>query len=169
MIEIDISVQSEAWEPLEERLQTLVNKAVSEAVKASAFGEDLVQREAEVSIVLADDDFIQDLNREYRSKDKPTNVLSFPQCDFNSGIPTENPLFFGDIILAYETIEREAVEQEKSFADHLSHLIVHGTLHLLGYDHIEDEEAEQMEALEITILRGMGIENPYKDTNFMAE
>ncbi len=108
--------------------------------------------EAEISVVLGNNIFVQELNRDYRDKDEPTNVLSFPQ---------EAPML-GDIIFAHETIIREADEQKKSFNDHLSHLVVHGTLHLLGYDHIKDEEAEEMEALEIEILKKIGIENPYR-------
>lgn len=110
-------------------------------------------KEAEVSVVLADDNFVQGLNREYRGKDKPTNVLSFPQ----------DPPMLGDIVLAFETIEREASEQNKDFAAHLTHLLVHGVLHLLGYDHEDDQEASEMEGLEIEILQKMGINNPYED------
>jgi probable rRNA maturation factor len=91
------------------------------------------------------------LNKSYRGKDKATNVLSF--------INDDEPL--GDIILAYETIEREAIEQEKSFRDHTIHLIIHGILHLMGHDHEVPEEAAKMEAKEIKILKKLGIENPY--------
>lgn len=108
--------------------------------------------EAECSVVLAGDDFVRELNRDYRGKDKPTNVLSFPQ---------DLPMM-GDIIFAHETVLREAGEQGKSFDDHLSHLTVHGALHLLGFDHIDDDEAVEMEALEIVILKGMGVKNPYE-------
>lgn len=122
----------------------------------------------ELSVVLCDDDFIRTLNREYRGKDKPTNVLSFPQIEFREGEGFGDPVPFGDLILAYETIIREAEEQKKSFSSHFTHLIIHGTLHLLGYDHETEGEAEEMESLEIAILEQMGIENPYSDTNFMA-
>lgn len=95
-------------------------------------------------------------------------MLSFPQIDFYEGVPVEDTLVIGDIILAHETITREATEQNKSFKDHLTHLIVHGTLHLLGYDHENTADAEEMEALEITILKQMNIKNPYSDSDFMA-
>lgn len=107
---------------------------------------------AECSVVLGDDSFVQGLNRDYRGQDKPTNVLSFPQ---------DMPMM-GDIIFAVETIIREAQEQNKSFDAHLTHLAVHGSLHLLGYDHIDDDEAEEMEAIEVDVLRGIGIKNPYE-------
>lgn len=106
----------------------------------------------EVSIVLSNDQFVKSLNKQYRFKDKPTNVLSFPAGD---------ETMLGDIVLAFETIQKEADSQDKNFQDHCSHLIVHGTLHLLGYDHIEEDEAEEMENLEIEILSELEINNPY--------
>lgn len=122
----------------------------------------------EVSIVLTNDDNMRALNLEHRGKDKSTNVLSFPglsddQLDavIDGHMDTEFPYMFGDIVLAFETVQAEAVEQKKSFEAHLCHLIVHGFLHLLGYDHIEDDEAEAMEARERTILANMNIADPY--------
>ena len=112
----------------------------------------LEQAEGELSLVFTDDAAIQRLNRDYRGKDKPTNVLSFPQ----SGGP-----LLGDIVLAWETVSREAGLAEKPVKAHMAHLIVHGFLHLLGYDHEADEEAEEMEALERAALRRMGIADPY--------
>ncbi len=138
-----------------------------------------------VSIVLSDDIDIRALNKQYRNKDKPTNVLSFPMLDFDedldggSNIATDNagemnwpdfPGFddddvfheeLGDIIISFDTTMREAQEQSKSFQNHFTHLILHGFLHLLGYDHIEDDEAQEMETTEISILAELGIENPY--------
>ncbi len=138
-ITIDIDKQCSLWK--DEDIEGVIERTL-------AFMEIY---EAEVSVVLADDTFVQNLNREYRNKDKPTNVLSFPQ---------DAPML-GDIVLAYETIAHEASDQDKAFSDHLSHLLVHGTLHLLGYDHETDEEAEEMEGLEIEILGEMGVKNPY--------
>lgn len=121
----------------------------------------------EISILLTNDSKIQILNRDYRSKDKPTNVLSFPDTDLNNDNLTDaasfnEPLMLGDIVFAEATIVREAKEQQKSLENHLAHLTVHGVLHLAGYDHINDEDADHMEALEIQILKKMNIDNPYK-------
>ncbi len=121
---------------------------------------------AELCVVLGDDKLVQALNRTYRGKDAPTNVLSFPSMEMPGMaggeplLPEESALL-GDVVLARETIAREAVEQHKSLSDHLSHLVVHGVLHLLGHDHMEDEEAEEMEALERDILEDLGIADPY--------
>jgi len=109
----------------------------------------------EIAVVLADDAFIKDLNSQYRGKNKATNVLSFPDEDFSI---TNN---LGDIVLAFETIEKEAREQEKTFRDHAGHLLVHGFLHLLGHDHMEEKEALIMENKEIKILKKLDINNPY--------
>jgi len=121
--------------------------------------------EAELCIVLADDHFVQDLNKTYRGKDKPTNVLSFPARSIPVAAGPE-PMGFrllGDIVLARETLEREAAEQGKCAEDHVMHLVVHGLLHLLGQDHEEDDKAEIMEELERRILQALGISDPYQD------
>ena len=101
----------------------------------------------------------QTLNATYRSKDKPTNVLSFP-FEHIPGVPM--PLL-GDLVICVPVIIAEASEQKKTVSDHFAHMIVHGTLHLLGYDHIDDDEAEQMELLEIQLLAELGIDDPYQD------
>ena len=108
--------------------------------------------DAIVSVVLANNDFVQDLNRRYRGKDKPTNVLSFEN---------EAPLA-GDIVVAYGVTRDEAKAQGKTFAAHLAHLLTHGTLHLQGYDHLNKKEAEKMERLEINLMKKLGYQNPYK-------
>ena len=114
---------------------------------------------AEVSIVLTDDAEQRELNRRWRGIDQPTNVLSFPQIEPFAPVAG----LLGDIILARQTLERDAAEQGKPFADHFSHLVVHGFLHLLGYDHVAEAEALVMEGLETQILETLGIADPYND------
>lgn len=111
----------------------------------------------ELTIRLVDDDESRTLNRDYRGKDAPTNVLSFP---FEPPPGIELPLL-GDLVICHAVVAREAAEQGKSLAHHYAHMVVHGTLHLLGYDHIEDDEAEEMERLEGEILAAVGIPDPY--------
>ncbi|MFZ3034653.1 MAG: rRNA maturation RNase YbeY [Parvibaculum sp.] len=123
-------------------------------------------QDAELCIVFGDDAFVQNLNKTYRGKDKPTNVLSFPTGDIPVAVGAEvfadmGPRLLGDVVLAQETIEREAAEQSKSFSDHLTHLVVHGVLHLLGQDHENDLEAEEMEAMERDILEDLNVADPY--------
>ncbi|ABK43949.1 protein of unknown function UPF0054 [Magnetococcus marinus MC-1] len=121
----------------------------------------------EVSVLLSDDEAVQALNAQYRGKDKPTNILSFAmeeEADDAMPMPimAGEPRLLGDLILAYQTVQREAAEQDKPFDQHLTHLLVHGTLHLLGYDHERSEdEAQQQEAREIAILAQLGLPNPY--------
>ena len=141
-------MQSGDWPDCE----ALITQAVS---AISALLQD--PREGELSIVLSDDAQVRILNRDYRGKDKPTNVLSFP-------VPPPAPLL-GDIVLARETILREAEEKSVSFENHLTHLIMHGWLHLQGFDHQTESEAEEMESLEIAALSSLGIDNPYRLDN----
>ena len=117
-----------------------------------------------VDITLADDATQQSLNRSWRGKDAPTNVLAFPAADPAIPVPAGAPLLLGDVILAFETVQREAAEQDKPLADHLRHLVVHGVLHLLGYDHAGTADAATMETREIAILAELGVPNPYRDT-----
>lgn len=115
---------------------------------------------AELSIVLTDDAEQRELNRDWRGKDSATNVLSFPQIEPFGPVTG----ILGDVILARETLECEALDLGKSLSDHFTHLIVHGFLHILGYDHIDEQDALAMEALETQILAGLGIADPYEDT-----
>ena len=123
--------------------------AAAEATLASegAIGEGL-------SLLLTHDAAIRDLNRRFRGQDKPTNVLSFP------ALPNPEQ-HLGDVALAYETCAREAAEQGKTLAAHLQHLVAHGVLHLLGYDHMTDPEADEMEGLERVVLASLGVSDPY--------
>ena len=120
------------------------------------------QEEAEVTVRLVDEAESQELNHTYRGKDKPTNVLSFP---FECPPGIELPLL-GDLVICRQVVESEATEQGKPLMAHWAHMVVHGSLHLLGYDHIEDGEAEEMEALEIEFMAALGFENPYQDDEF---
>ena len=119
-----------------------------------------------INLCLSNDEEVHRLNKEFRGKDKPTNVLSFANIDddnFLSSLDAAKAAELGDIIIAFETLEKEAEIENISFEAHYAHLLVHGILHLCGFDHIEDEEAEYMEDLEIRILAEQGIDNPYKD------
>ncbi len=117
----------------------------------------------ELSIRLADDAEQRRLNRDWRGIDRPTNVLAFPGWEPGAPLPAGAPWLLGDVSLAYETVAREAQQQGKPFSDHFRHLVVHGVLHLLGYDHATASEAKQMEALETSILAGLGVADPYRD------
>lgn len=144
---LQLSVQEKQWRKAVPGLRALCRKAISSVLNL---------KQNEVSLVLADDAFVHQLNFQYRGMDKPTNVLSFPMPRMD--VPMA-PL--GDIVVAFETVQRESVAQGKSFEAHLVHLLIHGALHLAGYDHIIEEEALQMEALEVQKMRALGYENPY--------
>jgi probable rRNA maturation factor len=164
MTDILISVTDERWREAEGVLPAVRTAAL--AALAGVGLADAAAVRAEVSIDLSDDAAIQALNRDYRRKDMPTNVLSFPGFDdpaeLEDGLgPDGPPLLLGDVILAYQTVAREAAEQGKPLLDHVRHLVVHGVLHLMGHDHEEDAEAEEMEALERRVLLGLGVPDPY--------
>lgn len=117
----------------------------------------------EVSVRIVDASEIHALNREYRGKDKPTNVLSFPAGEV-AGLPPDVPRLLGDIVICAEVVRTEAAEQGKDVANHWAHMLVHGTLHLLGHDHETDAEAVEMEALEARVLSHFGVPDPYGET-----
>lgn len=142
-------------------VDTLCRKAALAAFRATA--EEASG--AEIGIVLTDDKRMRGLNRDYRGRDKPTNVLSFA-ADDGSGPPdvAGAPRLLGDVVVAYGVADAEARNDGKTLADHLSHLIVHGVLHLLGHDHVGDDDSRRMEALEVSVLAGLGIGDPYRVT-----
>ncbi|MEJ1159652.1 rRNA maturation RNase YbeY [Prosthecomicrobium sp. N25] len=155
-VAVDILVEAADWGS-EADWRPLVEVAVAATVAAGAFE---APAGAEVSVVLTDDARIRVLNRDFRGFDKPTNVLSFPGSDEDEDL---GPLL-GDIVVARETAAREALDEGRPLAHHVSHLIVHGLLHLVGYDHEEEADAEAMERLETRILAGLGIPDPYAGT-----
>ena len=120
-------------------------------------------KDSEITIRMVDSDEIHQLNSTYRHVDRPTNILSFP-FELPEGVD-DLPLL-GDLVVCKEVLERECKEQNKTLEEHFAHLIVHGCLHLIGYDHIEEEDAKEMEPLEIKALSELGYDNPYKDDEF---
>lgn len=159
-IEVDVLVEADLWSAIPEAAE-LVTRAVLAAC-AGALSEYEIDIDGhEIAVKLTDDGAIRALNRDWRGKDYATNVLSFPTPEMAraGGDP-----HLGDIAIAFETLEREALAEGKPLADHLAHLAVHGTLHLLGYDHEVAEEAEEMEAMERLVLAGLGVPDPYAET-----
>ena len=133
------------------------------AVRAALAGAGPAERSLEVSVLFADDAEVRRLNRDYRGQDKPTNVLSFPAEDETATGADAGPRLLGDIALAFDTVAREAAAEHKALADHATHLLVHGALHLLGFGHEREAEAQRMERLEIAILGRLGIADPYAE------
>ncbi len=160
VLDIQISVEAESWTS-EDELYVFSTKVLDAAVDFLKAEEKqpFPKQPTELSLVFTDDEAIREINAEWRDKDKATNVLSFPAYPLEpGGMP--GPML-GDIVIARETVEREALDLEKSFEDHLTHLLVHGFLHLFGYDHLDTEEAEEMEGLETRILAKLGLSDPY--------
>ena len=145
---LEITVKDSRWKKNLPHYRAFCRKAINSVI-------DL--KNNTVSVVLADDTFVHALNLEYRHIDRPTNVLSFPMPFVD--IPMR-PM--GDIVLSLDTLEKECMEQHKTLQEHLAHLLIHGALHLSGYDHITDEQAHEMESLEIETMEKLGFENPYK-------
>ena len=163
MTEIIVDIADQAWLAEVADAEALCARVAAITLGAAASLADLPAERLEVSLLLTDDAQVRELNRDYREQDKPTNVLSFAALDADSPIPPDGPILLGDVIIARETCLREAAEEDKKLSHHLSHLVVHGVLHLLGYDHMEDDEAEEMESLERSILAGLGVPDPYRD------
>ncbi len=171
--EIAIVVQDSAWREALKDAAEVARRAARAALRqrcgaTQGSGEfDAPQRDrpvvaSELTVVLADDRLLRRLNREYRGQDRATNVLSFAGLDAPLGVRPEMPRLLGDVILARETIFREARAQNKAPSEHLSHLVVHGVLHLLGFDHETETQAETMETVECAVLAGLGIADPYR-------
>ncbi|SNY90388.1 probable rRNA maturation factor [Cohaesibacter sp. ES.047] len=156
----DFLIEAKVWNDVE-NLELFVAFALDAAYNHVIRQEGIAfLPECEISLVFVDDAAIRKLNAEHRGKDKPTNVLSFPQ-DENADV--FGPML-GDVVFAHETILREADEMGLAIPAHLTHLCIHGFLHLLGYDHIEPDEADKMESVEVAILAELGLENPYEGT-----
>lgn len=153
-VHYDMAINADGWQN-EETLRQLVDGVLQATLLELGFDN----IDSELSLVFTNDADIREINAKWRHIDKPTNVLSFPAFALQPG--QEPGEILGDIVIARETVEREAAEEDKNFDDHLSHLVVHGLLHLMGYDHQNDDEAEQMEALERKILASLGISDPY--------
>src|ERR1700710_2235213 len=143
---------------------------IQRAIAAAAETAEAETGEAELAVMLTDDAGIRTLNSNWRGINKPTNVLSFPALQpTGAGTPDDAPRMLGDIAIAYQTTRKEADDEQKPFDHHLSHLAVHGFLHLIGYDHEKDDDAEAMEALEQEILAQLGIPDPYADRDPHAD
>jgi len=151
---VDIIVESPLWAE-EPSAEEMVQRAIARAAEST---DTLRAAATELAVVLTNDASIRELNRHWRGIDKPTNVLSFPAA---APPATGAPVHLGDIVIAYETTAREAKDEDKPLAHHLAHLAVHGFLHLLGYDHESELEAETMEQLERAILARLGVPDPY--------
>ncbi len=162
---VAVTVLDPDWPRVLPAVEDLARRA---AAAALAVSDAAVSGAAEISLVLADDATLRRYNRDYRGIDKPTNVLAFAAAAAPSGAPggpeAEGPLLLGDVLLARETLTREAGEQGKRPADHLCHLVVHGVLHLLGQDHLSEGEAQIMERLEVAALGRLGVADPYAAT-----
>ncbi len=155
-MQVEIDIADDAWRAID-NIEQIITTASSAA--ASALGGDIAERQ--LSLRLASNDEVQALNKQFRGQDKATNVLSFGMEDDGLDWPPDEPRPLGDVILAFGVVEKEAADFGKKIESHLTHLVVHGVLHLAGYDHEDAETANDMEALEIQILAGLGIENPY--------
>jgi len=162
-LSIEVAIECAQWEELGQELAApagIIDRALRQTIVATGIR---LHAGAELSVLLCDDAFIADLNKRWRNKDGPTNVLSFP-----AGGDVATAPILGDVIVAFETTAREAVEEGKTFRNHFTHLVVHGFLHILGFDHATEAEAETMEALECEVLAALGIEDPYRGSRVVS-
>jgi len=162
----EVLVVANCWQS-EPDAEAVIQRAIAtaaEIVDTGPSGTEAAFGEAELAVMLTDDAGIRTLNLNWRGIDKPTNVLSFPALQpTGPASPEDAPRMLGDIAIAYETTRGEADDEQKPFDHHLSHLAVHGFLHLIGYDHEKDDDAQAMESLETEILAQLGIPDPYTD------
>jgi probable rRNA maturation factor len=156
-VTVEVSVHCDAWLAACPEAEVLAEAAARAALSRTAGS--LAAAPLILGLILTDDAEQRGLNRTYRGRDAPTNVLSFAIGD---PAPVGSAVLLGDVVLAFATVEREAAEQHKPLADHLRHLVVHGVLHLLGFDHQSAAEAEVMEAREVEILANLGVPDPYR-------
>jgi probable rRNA maturation factor len=170
MINIDVALKSKKWSE-EKSIENFIEKICKKIIPFTDLKKILVKDlTLELSVSLVCDAQIKKINQQFRQKNKATNVLSFPALDekllrkvgLKKAIKPYQHLFLGDIIISYETLKKEALAQKKKFKDHLTHLILHSILHLLGHDHEDKKMAEKMEGLEIKILKNFKIANPYQ-------
>lgn len=167
---LEILVDDERWLRVMDDVEDFGARVFETALgylRQNALGDEVgFDKPVLINLSLNNNNEVQRLNAEFRGKDKPTNVLSFANIDdddFEAMCDEADEIELGDIIVALETLENEAAQKKISLKDHFAHLLVHGILHLFGYDHIEDDEAEEMEAIEICILKLLNIDNPYKE------
>ena len=169
MAQIALSIDCPGWDDALPDAAALARRAVEAALRDAPVGP-----LAEVSVVLTDDAAQRALNREWRGKDSATNVLSFPALEAaelaaGAAADPRRPVLLGDVVLALETLQREAGAAGRTLADHAAHLLVHGVLHLLGYDHETEADAALMEPLETQILARLGVPDPYREAHATCE
>ncbi len=173
MIFIDVVTKSKKWSE-EKNIENFVEKTCQKLIPLTDLKKILTKNfELELSVLLVSDGQIKKMNLQFRGKNKATNVLSFPSMDENlirkigikEAVKPHQYLLLGDIIISYQTLQKESLAQKKKFRDHLTHLILHSILHLIGFDHEDEKMAEEMEALEIKILKKIGVTNPYAERN----
>ena len=164
MLELNYTVKNKIWNNFLQQIDinNYISNIFDTVIKVLKY-KISKKKIIELSITFTNDKEIQKINKQFRNCDKATNVLSFPmyESEFLNVVQFEDYLPIGDVILSYETILKESLEQGKTFENHLVHLIVHSILHLFGFDHVGDVDAEEMENLEVEILGVLGIENPY--------
>lgn len=170
IISLNIELNNKEWEKSLPDFEEISNLITSKTFDFINENEDIdflkLNKKINISLSLSNDENIQELNKHYRDIDKPTNVLSFSSIDdetFYDELKLFPDIELGDIIISLDTLTKEALEKKISLKDHFSHLLIHGILHLLGFDHIEDDEAEYMEDFEVQILKTLNINNPYTE------